>query len=158
MTTVHERGATRISPVNLQVAICLPRDGQSVGLVRDIVGHAFQIFGVAPATIDEVRLALSEACTNVVQHAAADDDYEVRLFVDEAECSIRVINTGGEFDARSLAGVMPDPSSPRGRGVAIMQAVMDRVEFSVEPEVGTIVHLIKSLSFGPDAPLRQARA
>jgi len=41
---------------------------------------------------------------------------------------------------------MPDVDSPRGRGVAIMRAVMDSVEFVSEPETGTIVHLVKTLS------------
>ena len=40
---------------------------------------------------------------------------------------------------------------------AIMGAVMDHVEFRSEPEAGTVVHLVKELTFRPDAPLRAAQ-
>ena len=48
---------------------------------------------------------------------------------------------------------MPNPGSPRGRGVAIMRAVMDQVDFRSEPEAGTIVHLVKDLELEPDGAL-----
>jgi len=48
-----------------------------------VVANALITFGVAPGCVDDIRLALSEACTNVIDHAAANDGYEVRLEVDE---------------------------------------------------------------------------
>lgn len=143
--------------MNLEVAVCLPRDAETVGLVRGVVANALRSLGVTPGCVDDIRLALSEACTNVIEHAAADDEYEVRIEVDEGRCAISVRNTGLGFDATALAGVMPDESSPRGRGVAIMLAVMDRVEFRSEPETGTILRLVKTLLVEPDGPLARLR-
>ena len=62
--------------------------------------------------------------------------YEVRLDVDEQLCESRVTNAGHRFDAAALENTMPDPSSPGGRGVAIMRAVMNEVEFISEPRGG----------------------
>ncbi len=107
--------------------------------------------------VGDISLALSEACTNVVDHAVAGDEYEVRLQIDEQSCIISVTNTGPGFDAAALVNVMPDPSSARGRGVAIMRAFMDQVDFRSEPEAGTIVHLVKTLSIDPDSPLARLR-
>lgn len=143
--------------MNLEFAVCLPRDAETVTIVRGVVADALSSFGVTPECVDDIRLALSEACTNVIEHAAADDEYEVRLEVDEERCAISIKNTGVGFDATALADVMPDSSSPRGRGVAIMRAVMDRVEFSSESENGTIVHLVKTLGVDPDAALARLR-
>jgi anti-sigma regulatory factor (Ser/Thr protein kinase) len=81
----------------------------------------------------------------------------VRLEVDETRCAISIKNTGIGFDATALAGVMPDVDSPRGRGVAIMRAVMDSVEFGSEPETGTIVHLVKTLSVESGTALSRLR-
>lgn len=133
--------------MELVVAVCLPRESETVAVVRRVVTNALGGFGVTQECIDDIRLALSEACTNVIEHASDDDDYEVRLEVDQMRCSISVRNAGNGFDANALSDVMPDPSSPRGRGVAIMRAVMDVVDFRSEPATGTIVHLVKSLSF-----------
>lgn len=143
--------------VNLEFAVCLPRDAETVGLVRGVVAFALSSFGVTPECVDDIRLALTEACTNVIEHAAAEDEYEVRIEVDLTCCAISVENTGIGFDATALTGIMPDVSSPRGRGVAIMRAVMDQVEFGSEPETGTIVHLVKDLSVDADSPLARLR-
>ena len=139
--------------MRIDVAICLPQEATSVRLIRLAVTNTLTVFGVADDCIEEIRLALSEACTNVVEHAEDADGYEVRLEVHDHRCVISVTNTGNGFDADDLRGVMPGPTSSRGRGVAIMRAVMDQVEFRSEPEAGTVVHLVKTLRFRPNAPL-----
>lgn len=139
--------------MRIDVAICLPQEAPSVRLVRLAVTRTLEVFGVDEDCIEEIRLALSEACTNVVQHAHEVDEYEVRIEVDDDRCAISVMNTGDELDADELDGVMPGPDSPRGRGVAIMHALMDQVELHSEPAAGTVVRLVKTLTFRPDAPL-----
>ena len=143
--------------MRLDVAICLPRDSETVALVRTAITNTLTLFGVTDDCVQEIRLALSEACTNVIEHASTDDEYEVRVVVDEERCEISVTNTGIGFDATALTGVMPSGDSARGRGVAIMRSLMDNVEFRSEPEAGTIVHLVKRLSVRADGPMARLR-
>jgi serine/threonine-protein kinase RsbW len=144
--------------MRLDVAVCLPREAETVSLIRAVVTDALRTIGVTSGCIDDVRLALSEAATNVVQHASDDDEYEVRVEIDDDQLSISVSNAGSsEIDADALAGVLPDEDSPTGRGVAIMRAVMDHVSFTSEPEAGTIVHLVKTLEFDPDSAVARLR-
>lgn len=137
----------------IEMAVCLPQEAETVALVRAAIADTLSLIGVDDGCIDDIRLAVSEACTNVIEHAAGDDEYEVSVQVDAGQCTINVKNTGSGFDAASLSGVMPDALSARGRGVAIMQAVMDVADFNSSSESGTIVHLVRSLSFRPDGPL-----
>jgi serine/threonine-protein kinase RsbW len=139
--------------MNLQVAVCLPREAGTVSIVRSFLGRGLRVLGVAEECAQEIELAVSEACNNVIQHAGTDEDYEVRVDIDEEHCAISVVNSGPGFDAESLAGLMPDAASSRGRGVAVMRAVMDSLEFRSEPETGTIVRLVKNLSLDPDGLL-----
>ena len=143
--------------MHIDVAVCLPQEAETVALIRAVVGDTLEKFGLTPECINDIRLALSEACTNVVEHAATDDEYEVRLEVDEQRCEITVKNTGLGLDAEALSGVMPDTSSARGRGVAIMRAVMHDVSFRSDPEAGTIVHLVKEIDVLPGAPIDRLR-
>lgn len=138
--------------MNVEVTVCLPREASTVGLVRGMVSSALERLGVADDCIDDIKLALSEACTNVVDHAVDGDEYEVRVAIEDRRCAIRVVDTGGHLDLVDLRGHPPDVVSPRGRGVAIMQAVMDRVDFVSQPESGTIVHLVKALVLRPGGP------
>lgn len=140
----------------IDIAVCLPKEAATVAVVRTAVTTMLDLIGVDRECIDDIALALSEACTNVVQHAAGEDEYEVAVGVDDRRCTIKIKNTGSGFDAGALAGTMPDPSSPRGRGVAIMRTVMDAIDFVSSPEDGTIVNLVRSLTFRPGAPLGRA--
>jgi serine/threonine-protein kinase RsbW len=96
---------------------------------------------------------VSEACTNVINHAADDDEYEVAVHIEDHECVVSVKNSGSGFDADSLTGVMPSPDSARGRGVAIMNAVTDTVDLTSSPQAGTVVRLVKTLTYRSDSPL-----
>jgi serine/threonine-protein kinase RsbW len=144
--------------VKIELALCLPRDVETVSLVRDVSIESLARLGITKECLEDVRLALSEACTNVIDHSGADDEYEVRLVVEDRRCEIRVIDTGGGFDFDSLGDALPDDMSPRGRGVAIMKALVDTVRFTSEPEQGTIVHLVKELELEPDGPLARLLA
>lgn len=131
----------------LEFALCLPRETHTVGLIRQAVASMLTLLEVEPECLEDIRLAVSEACTNVVVHAASDDEYEVVVRVEGDRCFVSVKNTGHGFDADSLTGEMPDPTSPRGRGVAIMHSVMSGVDLASSPEAGTVVRLVRELAF-----------
>ena len=135
--------------MKIEIGLRLPRDAETVALVRSVAMGALERLGVVPDCVDDIRLALSEACSNVIQHAEGEDDYEVLLTVEDDLCSISVIDTGADVDLETLQPKMPDMSSPSGRGVALMAALVDRVKFTSEPEAGMVVHLVKRLQLDP---------
>ncbi len=45
-----------------------------------------------------------------------------------------------------------DLASEGGRGVGLMRALVDRIEFISKPEAGTVVHLEKTLHLDDDGP------
>ena len=55
--------------MNVDFSVRLPTDAESVPLVRGLLRQALQYLGVVPDRIEEIVLALTEACANVVQHA-----------------------------------------------------------------------------------------
>lgn len=143
--------------MELDVALSLPRDTATVSMVRALVVDNLRRLGVTEECIDDIRLALSEAVTNVVQHASTDDDYEVRLEVRDGECAVTVRDRGRGFDFTTLGDGWPDPDSPRGRGLAIMRSVLDNIRFEPHPEQGTIAHLVKHVEVLPGSPLDRLR-
>jgi serine/threonine-protein kinase RsbW len=135
--------------------LCLPRDSSTLPVVRHIAECALRELGVEVEAIEDVALALTEASANVVKHSGADDAYEVHLIMQDNLCEIRVVDSGHGFDSSSLGVAMAAPSEERGRGMALMAALVDSVHFESRPETGTIVHLVKDLSLRPDGPLRR---
>jgi serine/threonine-protein kinase RsbW len=135
--------------------LCLPRDSSTLSVVRHIAASALEELGVVSEEIGDVVLALTEAAANVVKHSGADDQYEVHLVIENNTCEIRVVDSGRGYDSDSLGVNMAGPSEERGRGMALMAALVDSVRFESRPEAGTIVHLVKDLSLRPDGPLRR---
>ncbi len=143
--------------LEINLSLCLPRDELSVPVARHICRHALREVGVVRDSIDDIELALTEACTNVLDHSAADDEYEVKIGINDRVCAIRVRDRGRGFDYASLqrarANLVADAES--GRGIALINALVDRVKFTAKPEAGTIVHLEKELDFEEDSPVRR---
>lgn len=135
--------------------LCLPRDSSTLSVVRHITASALEELGVVSEEIGDVILALTEAAANVVKHSGADDQYEVHLVIENNTCEIRVVDSGRGFDSDTLGVNMAGPSEERGRGMALMAALVDSVRFESRPEAGTIVHLVKDLALRPDGPLRR---
>ena len=133
--------------MDIKLALSLPRDESTLPLVRHLCKYALWEIGVSHACVHDVELALTEACANVVEHSAVDDLYEVHIEITPDHCEIRVIDTGNGFDFQTLGQIDADASAEGGRGLKLMQALVDRIKFVSEPEQGTVVHLVKTLHF-----------
>jgi serine/threonine-protein kinase RsbW len=139
--------------MEISLALRLPRERLSVPVARHVVRDAMRAVGVEATCIADVELALSEACTNVLQHAGPADEYDVRLDLADERCAVRVIDVGQGFDALRRPGAAPEPDAERGRGLNLINALVDRAQFSSRPEAGTVVRLEKQLTYDNPALL-----
>lgn len=139
--------------MNVAFVLCLPREEASVPMVRHLCRAALSKLGVKEACVFDIELAVSEACSNVLRHAAGTgDEYEVSVDITDASCQIRVVDAGGGFDHTEQASNLPG-SAESGRGIYLMRSLVDLLEFGSVPDHGTEVHLVKKLLLDPDAPL-----
>jgi serine/threonine-protein kinase RsbW len=143
--------------MDISLALTLPRDEQTVPVARHIVRNAMEQVGVAEACVYDVELALSEACTNVLLHSGPGDQYVVRLDMEDEVGRIRVVDVGHGFDSARLQATEPLPEAERGRGLGLMQALVDRVDFTSRAEAGTIVTLEKVLTYADERLLTGRR-
>lgn len=140
--------------MNIVFSLNLPKDATSVPVVRHISREALSSLGVGDVCISEIEVALSEACTNVLKHVAGTEEaYEVKVEVNERVCEIRVIDTGTGFDHESEGRVHADHAAEGGRGIFLMRAMVDNIEFTSTPESGTVVCLTKKLELDDDSVL-----
>jgi serine/threonine-protein kinase RsbW len=140
--------------VEIRYSLRLPRDVVTVPLVRTICRDAMSRLGVTPDCQDDVALALTEACANVVQHAGGDDaEYEVQIEFTGVICHIRVLDKGRGIDLRDSGRTETILDQDSGRGIVLMRLMVDRIAFESRPEDGTIVHLQKRLELEENALL-----
>ncbi len=157
------------APANRKVyRLELPAASENLALIREFVGGIAENMGFDEETVINIELAVDEACTNVVRHAyphsTPPDRAVIRLAVrpyrDRIE--ITVADAGAGFDPRSL----PPPDLPRylrqmrrgGLGIYLMQKLMDRVFFRIQPGVRNEVRLVKFLPSpeGDDGSLKKS--
>lgn len=142
--------------LEVNLSLCLPTDEASVPVVRHICSYALGEVGVRRGCVSDISLALTEACTNVLDHVAEGGSaYEVHIGIDDTRCTIRVKDTGAGFDYEATSGAVIDLTAESGRGLSLIRALVDRVQFTSVPEDGTIVHLEKELEFDEDHPVRR---
>jgi serine/threonine-protein kinase RsbW len=142
--------------MRMAMSLLLPRDELSVVVARHLAAGAMEELGVAQACAEDIQVALTEACTNVILHSGPGDAYEVAVDVDAKSCVIRVIDRGIGFDAGEGRPQASD-SAESGRGMGLMHALVDQVLFESRPEAGTIVHLEKTLEYGEGSVIERFR-
>jgi anti-sigma regulatory factor (Ser/Thr protein kinase) len=135
--------------VEITLSLSLPRDEESIPIARHLVRQALAEVGVEADCAYDVELAMSEACTNVLRHAGPGDAYRVRLQIEEHSCELRIVDLGRGFDS---AGQRParEGVEEGGRGLGLMLALVDKVQFASKPEAGTVVRLEKTLVYRDD--------
>jgi len=107
-----------------------------------------------PAVIDaealgDLKLALTEACTNSVRHAYVGDAGVVDILYElhDDRIVVEVADEGDGFDPATLAGHdEPDVLSEGGLGIAIIDALADELEIRERAHGGSSLRFVKLLS------------
>src|SRR3984885_16370360 len=150
--------SSEVDGLEIKMVLYLPRDAVSVPISRQVLDSCLETLGVTPNTRADIALALSEACANVIQHAGPGEEYEVQVSTRDCRCTIEVVNAGsGNGNGEpALAGfaVTDEPvavTAEHGRGLKIMEAVVDNLQLTGNGRQGTTVHFEKTLEWVPGA-------
>ena len=141
--------------MEIKLALSLPREAVSVPVSRQVLDGCLETLGVTPDTRADIALALSEACANVVQHAGPGEEYEVQVSARDRRCVIEVVNAGtGAPEWSGSSALADDPvaaTAEHGRGLKIIDAVVDNLQLTSTGRQGTTVHFEKELEWLPGA-------
>ena len=141
--------------MEIKLTLALPRDELSVPVARRVLSQALGVLGVAPDVTSDIEVALTEACTNVIDHAVNAEEYEVSAGIDGDMCVIEVVDRGaGGFDGASFGHADAELGAEEGRGIQLMRALVDHVQFTNRAQVGTVVHLEKQLVWSDTAVIQ----
>jgi len=118
----------------------IPADLTRLGEVRRFAEGVAADFGLGDDARYQVRLAVSEAVTNAIQHGSSSPADSVRIDVLQVgDAIVFEVRDNGRFVPRvPRRGPMPE----RGRGLDFIRHVMDEVDVRVE-STGTLVTFSK---------------
>jgi serine/threonine-protein kinase RsbW len=109
------------------VRLTLPARPENVAVVRHVLGAFAEALQLPDSVIEDMRLAVTEACTNVVRHAYADGQPgPVEILIRPAGDVLQVVVT----DKGRGLGPSADSSGP-GLGLPLIAALTHSLE--IEP-------------------------
>jgi len=135
--------------------LTVPGKAQYVRAVRMTASTLASEAGFDIEAIEDIKVAISEACTNIVLHSGTAGGpegpapYEVRFEVDDDTLSICVEDSGEGYNLDEYAE--PDPAEAAsaeeggGLGIFIIRALMDEVDIRSEVGNGTLICMKKHL-------------
>ncbi len=125
----EERTAAGASDVRLT----LPARPENVAVVRHVLGAFAEALSLPDAVIEDMRLAVTEACTNVVRHAYADGEPgPVEILIRPVGATLQVIVSD---EGRGL-GPSDDNAGP-GLGLPLIAALAHSLEIEEAPPSGS---------------------
>ena len=119
MENQEEKGVKTAEPVVLE----LPSSSEYILLARLVVTCAGQLAGFEPEDVYDLKLAVTEAATNVIRHAAVEF-FQIEYRVLPRAVEITVVDRGGGFDVEELTDKLDEHG---GFGLAVIESLVDEV-------------------------------
>jgi serine/threonine-protein kinase RsbW len=128
--------------------LMLPARAENVAVVRHAFGGLGDVLEVGDQTLSDIKLAVTEACTNVVVHAYPEGEgpLDVRAIVEDRRLTVVVADSG--------RGILPRADSPGlGLGLPLIATLAESLELGTgaddETEVRMTFNLDHSAGEGP---------
>jgi anti-sigma regulatory factor (Ser/Thr protein kinase) len=119
------------------VRLTLPARPENVAVVRHVLGAFAEALQLPDPVIEDMRLAVTEACTNVVRHAYADGEPgPVEILIRPVDDALDIVVSD---EGRGL-GPSDDTSGP-GLGLPLIAALADTLEIEQQPRSGSRLHM-----------------
>lgn len=122
----------RVTGDECDIRLTLPSRPENVALVRHVVAALAEALAMPPKLVEDIRLAVTEACTNVVRHAYRGTEGPLEVQVEPAAgcLTVTVADRG--------RGIAPNPDSEGpGLGLPLIAALSSSLEIEHSPETGS---------------------
>jgi serine/threonine-protein kinase RsbW len=127
-----------------------PARFEQLDTIREFAGQSARDAGLPDSDIDAVKLAVDEACSNIIEHAYRDiqgGDIECTCDLGKNKLTIALRDHGKPFDFSLLS--VPDLTTDLahrkigGLGVYLIHKLMDEVRFEPLGESGNVLTMTK---------------
>ncbi len=132
--------------MNEMISISLPYKPEYVSIARLTASAIANKMGFNIEEIEDIKVAISEACNNAVLHGKKNEhNFDIEFTVEANRFIIEVQDRGKGFEVNKCPN--PDLCNPKesGLGIFIIKSLMDEVDICSNPGKGTEIKMIKFL-------------
>jgi serine/threonine-protein kinase RsbW len=130
------------------VALTVPARAEFIALGRLALTGLARTRALSAEIVADLKLALTEACSNSVRHAydeGREGVVEIRYELSHDRIAIQVTDDGSGFDPETLVRAQEELDEG-GLGIAIIRALTDELEIGARPEGGSRLRFTKYLT------------
>ena len=130
------------------VELKIPGRAEWVAVARLAVAAVASRLRFSVDEIEDIKLAIAEACTNSIQSSGGQDAGTIEIVCEALEDELRVIVRDGSSSHR-LEPVKPgglDEGRTEELGVFLIRALMDSVDYTSDPRRGTELSMTKRVT------------
>jgi serine/threonine-protein kinase RsbW len=138
---------------NITKKLVIKSRTENLSSLRDFISDNANKAGLGTDDIDDIILAVDEACTNIIKHAyksVPDGEIIIEINYNSRKFTIKLIDHGNSFDPESVP--VPDlqkylrQRKVGGLGLYLMRTLMDDVKYVSVPGEYNQVLLSKNLN------------
>ncbi|MDH7602964.1 MAG: ATP-binding protein [Armatimonadota bacterium] len=124
----------------------VPGVPEMLPVIRSRVADFARTMPFTEEEVQDIKLAVGEASANAVKHGAGGDSCSIEIEMEKQPSALKisVSDHGCGFDPEKAKVARNDRLDESGRGITVMRAVMDEVNF-LPGNPGTRVELLKRL-------------
>ncbi|GEM_PF-142967 len=122
---------------------------ETLALIRRVLAACVQHLNLGAAMLNDIKLATTEACTNVIKHAYKFDDrmsFDLEITTSEEVFVVDVYYHDPEFVPASIPVPNLNEIKEGGLGVFIIRNIMDHVDYITDSDSGRVrLQMVKIL-------------
>ncbi len=130
-----------------------PADTSVLANIGELVIDAAHNAGFTDSEINDVQLAVDEACTNTIIHGLNEEPsktFQLEIHWETGEIEISIHEAGAYFDLTDVATPDVDASledrAIGGLGIFFIKELMDRVEYQIGDDGVKTLYMVKRSS------------
>lgn len=131
-----------------KVTITIPSHPRYLSVIRAVTAKVGAVCGMSDSVTDGIKLAVDEACSNVIKHAYKGDTGKkivVKYIIAGKSFKVVIEDSGIKSDPGSMKGRDLDDLKPGGLGIHFIKKVFDVFELDSRKKDGNRLRLIKYL-------------
>jgi anti-sigma regulatory factor (Ser/Thr protein kinase) len=130
------------------VGITIPSHPKYLCIVRKTTSAVGELYGIPDTDLEDIKLAIDEACSNVIKHAYGGDATKkivVKYTVTKNLFKVIIEDSGIKAQIEFMQGRSLNDVRPGGLGIHFIRRVFDGLRFDEKKKKGNRLILSKTL-------------
>ena len=127
------------------IKLSVPNKAEYVSVVRLTTSAIASRIGFDIEEIEDIKVAIAEACTNTLEHGLDDEgeNFDIAFDMYMDKLAITVKGTGKGFNVDNIKELKVEDLGEGKLGIFIINSLMDEVEIIDDGEKSTEIRMIK---------------